>query len=164
MGELSWTVSVGELTWTHLADPQKSRFIPWGFFIYGTGPFLYPTSILLIKRQAPVPRSRLQVHDTLTLQTTCICHLSKKRVTHTLHCICRYFWKQVSLLIFVIYIVFFNETSEVFDRFLCGKLSNQKTHSTWKNRHFHWLFKYFCPMKTVGIKQCSSYKGNNSNI
>ena len=24
------------------------------FCIYGTGPFLYPTSILLIKRQAPV--------------------------------------------------------------------------------------------------------------
>ena len=38
----------------NLADPQKSRFILGVIYIYGIGPFLYPTSILLTKRQAPV--------------------------------------------------------------------------------------------------------------
>ena len=38
----------------NLADPQKSHLIPGVIYIYVTGPFLYPTSILLIKRQAPV--------------------------------------------------------------------------------------------------------------
>jgi len=32
---------------------QHHSFIPQEL-LYGTGPFLYPTSILLIKRQAPV--------------------------------------------------------------------------------------------------------------
>ena len=43
----------------NLADLQKSRFIPGVYiYIYGTGPFLYPTSILLMKRQAPVIMAR----------------------------------------------------------------------------------------------------------
>ena len=61
----------------------KKGPVPYVFFIYGTGPFLYPTSILLIKRQAPVLSLRLSgmvvVRDFSAVRRLCSTYSKSKK-------------------------------------------------------------------------------------